>query len=164
MTIRYLLEKDKQRIFDLMYKTWLDTYVSDEFRVTKQDIDSFFATQKVSDIEIVSNRKVLRLIAETNTDCIGVTEAFIPKNKENMVYIRTLYVHPDFQRQGIGKKLLEEIKKHFSGLDLFLETAAYNKKGIDFYIKQGFTIDTTWTGNFLLPTGNAIPLVRLVNL
>jgi GNAT superfamily N-acetyltransferase len=47
-----------------------------------------------------------------------------------------LLVHPDYQGQGIGKKIMEVLKKHYEGMHMQMLVA--DGKAIAFYEKCGF--------------------------
>lgn len=54
-------------------------------------------------------------------------------------YIGRLIVHPDFQNQGIGKKLMEEIEDNFKECERFeLITGHKSQKNIYIYEKIGY--------------------------
>ncbi len=53
--------------------------------------------------------------------------------------ICTLYVHPNFQRKGIGKKLLSSLKDTY-GEHYWLTTWIHNEHAIRFYQDIGFKI------------------------
>lgn len=52
--------------------------------------------------------------------------------------IEGLFVRKEFQKSGIGKKLIEQAKKDFHTLSLYVY--AKNKNAIAFYEHMGFTI------------------------
>lgn len=158
-----MVVEDTKAVFDIFYNTWLDTYISSEHGIQKEDIDAFFETQNTADMQFESNETVLRIVAIENEKVIATSKSSIsPKNPET-IYIRTLYVDPNHQRKGAGKRMLEEIQKHFNKNKTFLETASYNEKAITFYTKNGFTVTKDWSDTFALPNGKTIPLVRLTN-
>lgn len=53
-------------------------------------------------------------------------------------YVDMLFVHPQFMRRGIGKSLLEHVKKLHGPLKLDVNEA--NRTALDFYLKLGFEI------------------------
>ena len=64
--------------------------------------------------------------------------------KEGTCYIGRLIVHPDFQNQGIGKKLMVEIEKIFSTCQRFeLFTGARSERNLYLYQKLGYKIFKT---------------------
>lgn len=50
-----------------------------------------------------------------------------------------LYVHPDHQGLGIGRRLLEEIEQLVDGEELWLEVVDGNDRAVGFYEAHGFT-------------------------
>ncbi len=64
--------------------------------------------------------------------------------KEGTCYIGRLIVHPDFQNQGIGTKLMYEIEKIFSTCQRFeLFTGARSERNLYLYQKLGYKIFKT---------------------
>ena len=53
-------------------------------------------------------------------------------------YIEHLYVVADMQKRGIGKQLVEFCKNNYK--ELSLHVFKKNKKAVDFYLKQDFSI------------------------
>lgn len=61
--------------------------------------------------------------------------------EEDTLYIGRLIVHPDFQNQGIGTKLLKEIEAKFNDVKRFeLFTGYKSKKNLNLYRKFGYSI------------------------
>ncbi|MGO9386740.1 MAG: GNAT family N-acetyltransferase [Methanobacterium sp.] len=57
------------------------------------------------------------------------------------VYIARLIVHPDYQNQGIGAKLIEDIEMSYPDFNRFeLVTGYKSRKNIYFYQKMGYKI------------------------
>ena len=60
---------------------------------------------------------------------------------ENGCWVNKLVVLPEFQRQGIGEKLLLEIEKYFpDAMKFTLATGALSKSNIRLYEKAGYKI------------------------
>ena len=55
-------------------------------------------------------------------------------------YIGRLIVHPDFQNQGIGRKLLYAIEDEFGAGRYELTTGHLDDKNISLYIKLGYAV------------------------
>lgn len=53
-----------------------------------------------------------------------------------VVYFPHLLVHPDYQKQGIGKQLMTMLKQHYKGFHMQMLVADSN--AIEFYEKCGF--------------------------
>lgn len=66
---------------------------------------------------------------------IGLAEAL--DDGELISYIHYLLVRPEYQKQGIGKKLLELMKKQYSEY-LYLIVISEEKKNVEFYERCGF--------------------------
>jgi GNAT superfamily N-acetyltransferase len=52
------------------------------------------------------------------------------------ITIRHISVLPEFQRKGVGKLLLDNIKKRYAGNKIIAET---DKESVKFYLKSGFS-------------------------
>ncbi|TYQ17958.1 UNVERIFIED_CONTAM: putative acetyltransferase [Acetivibrio alkalicellulosi] len=63
--------------------------------------------------------------------------------KNGTCYIGRLIVHPDYQNKGIGKKLMSEIEKQYSGLRYELFTGHLSNKNLAIYKKLGYHIFKT---------------------
>jgi ribosomal protein S18 acetylase RimI-like enzyme len=74
---------------------------------------------------------------------IGSVRAFL---KEETCFIGRLIVHPDFQNQGIGIKLMNEVERHFSRAERFeLFTGQKSDRNIHLYQKLGYQVFKTET-------------------
>ena len=161
--LRLMTKEDIVPVFELYKKVWLSTYVSKENNILEKDIVDFWSTKlPYQSDEVISNEDVLRLVV-TYKDLIVATSNTFRKSKDlSLLYINTLYIDPSFQRKGIGCMMINHIKNYFKNYsNIFLETATYNNKAIDFYIKNGFSIDSNWKGNFSLGNGKSLPLIKL---
>ncbi len=84
----------------------------------------------------------------------GVVKGII---RINEIEVEKLYVEPQFQSQGIGAYLLKFAVTEFN--TSFLWALEYNKRGISFYQRNGFTltdekiIEDEW-----------VPLVKMIRL
>jgi ribosomal protein S18 acetylase RimI-like enzyme len=74
---------------------------------------------------------------------IGSVRAF---SKEGTCFIGRLIVHPDFQRQGIGMLLVNEVERSFRESKRFeLFTGHKSERNIRFYEKLGYQLFRTET-------------------
>ena len=77
--------------------------------------------------------------------CMHMDEVYSPvkwktKNGNNL-YIHRLAVHPDFQKKGIGKILMdfaEEYAKEKKFVSIRLDTFSVNKRNLKFYESRGY--------------------------
>lgn len=123
---------------ELLSATWVDTYAAflpqeviedvtatwhhaDRLWEEAQRPDEFFGVARAEDGRIVG----LITMHMHASDGIG--------------FVSRLYVHPEFQRRGIGVVLLDAAIAAFPALKRFrLEVDEQNRKGRAFYAKQGF--------------------------
>ncbi len=70
-----------------------------------------------------------------NEKLVGLINAI--DDGELTAYVHYLCVHPDYQGAGIGKELLERVKRKYRDY-LYLILIAENKSLVDFYEKNGF--------------------------
>ncbi len=76
-------------------------------------------------IAVYENEKLIAYV-----DCIsnGVTDA----------YIQDLMVHPDFQGQGIGTKLMNKMIDYLKEKHIYMISIIYDEELKDFYARFGF--------------------------
>lgn len=55
-------------------------------------------------------------------------------------YIDFMYVHKDYQRKGVAKKLLQQIEKHGSNIGLNEVHSHVSITAKSFFLQQGFTL------------------------
>lgn len=76
------------------------------------------------------------LKAVTNDKIVGSVRAY---KKGETCFVGRLIVHPDFQNQGIGTKLMNEIETIFEGCKRFeLFTGRKSKRNLYLYQKRGY--------------------------
>jgi len=69
---------------------------------------------------------------------VGSVRAYV---KEGTCYVGKLIVHPEYQNQGIGTKLLEEIENAFDHVTRYeLFTGHKSRKNLYLYQKNGYRI------------------------
>ncbi|NRG34074.1 GNAT family N-acetyltransferase [Bacillus circulans] len=64
------------------------------------------------------------------------------------IYLESLYIHPNFQRQGIGRQLLNIGVNKFSDPWTLSLTVYKGNPNISFYEKEGFKITKENNGDF----------------
>ena len=75
---------------------------------------------------------------------------------ENSCWINKVIVHPDFQNQGVGKKLMIEIENYFNNADKYiLYTGHKSYRNLYFYEKLGYK---------KIKTGQFVDNVHLVHM
>ena len=89
----------------------------------------------------VINGKVVACISL----CVHMDEVYLPvkwKTKnDNNLYIHRLAVHPDFQKKGVGKILMDFAEKYAEEKkfeSVRLDTFSVNKRNLKFYESRGY--------------------------
>jgi len=135
--------EDAEGIAELLYKTWLATYPSEEAGITTDDIKELFK-KWLNEAGLEKRRESIRnkpdnlkyLVAENNGKIIGTCKMF---RKEDKNQLRMIYVLPEYQGQGIGRKMWEIVLPFANPeKDTYVEVAEYNNGAIAFYHRLGF--------------------------
>lgn len=127
-------------------------------RATLNDAESILMVQKEafkSEGELYKNKELPALIESLDDvdKCFKATTIFIAKNsldniigairgrvENNTCHISRLIVHPEFQMQGIGSRLLMVLEFHFSEIPCFeLFTGSRSLRNIYFYESHGYS-------------------------
>lgn len=142
ITIEVAKLADAEQIKDVQLATWLKTYPNKVAGITVDDIEARFAD--VSGERMVRRKRNLKfpepgtttLVARKDGEVVGVC-MMVKKSDRNQ--LQMIYVHPEYQRLGIGKKLWDEGRKFIdSTKDTYVEVVDYNKQAINFYTRLGF--------------------------
>ncbi len=131
--------KHVQSIKKLLHDTWIDTYSDILSRSAIETITSSW--HSYTDLQKqVKDPNVIFLIAKKSDDSIlGMLSGRLTEN--NTFHLDRLYVHPEFQRLGIGTKLLNHTISSIAEIDeIQLQVGERNKKGANFWKKRGFKI------------------------
>jgi len=118
---------DIERIYNASKR---DEFIGEKFDVTV--------------VPLSEDQQMLQLLRESNIyvyekdDIVGFAGA-----KEN--YISWLFVHPDFRRKSIGKKLVSHVLSELNG-EVTLTVTRSNIAAINLYQNLGFEIDKEFTG------------------
>ena len=73
-------------------------------------------------------------------DKVYIPVSWVTKNSNNL-YIHRLAVHPDFQKKGIGKALMDFAEKYAKKKEyksIRLDTFSVNKRNLKFYESRGY--------------------------
>jgi len=167
--IRDIKPEDIESTTRLYHETWLATYPSEKYNITREDIDFRYkdsytkerlekAAQRIENLP--ANEKYL--VVEIDGKIVGVSRVLRHADKNEL---KTIYVLPGFQGKGIGQRLWNEGKKFLnSKLPTIVHVAVYNEGAIAFYKKNGFRE----TGNlftderFRMRNGSLFPETELV--
>lgn len=163
------IPEDAKAITNVYYKTWLETYPNNQLGITRDDIEESYK-DSFSEENIIKAEKriqelpsnVKSLVAKVNGLIVGVATMVINKSNNQL---KTIYVLPEYQGHGIGKKLWEEARRFCDPTkDIIVQVATYNKNTIEFYKKLGF-VDTgkRFTDDkFTFKSGTKLPEMEMV--
>jgi GNAT superfamily N-acetyltransferase len=94
---------------------------------------------KLEDFDTVTEGEKI-VVALVSNDPIGFASIWEPDS-----FLHNLFVHPHFQRQGVGKALLAHCEKYFAGIPT-LKCVKANEHARRFYQAQGWTVHSEATG------------------
>ncbi|MDU4884409.1 MAG: N-acetyltransferase [Clostridium celatum] len=119
-----MIKEFKMDYLDEVMKIWLETNINTHDFIEKEYwINNFDLVKK-----ILPNAKIY-IFQENN-----IIKGFIGIIEDG--YIAGLFVKEEYQREGVGKKLIEYIKPKYKQLKL--DVYAKNENAINFYLKNNF--------------------------
>ena len=122
---------------ELLKFTWVDTYSSFLSQEIVQKMTEFLLNPELLRKEAIDLNILFLVAKDENKKIVGLVTVL--KMDNDLAQIARLYVHPDYQRRGIGLRLLNEsIDRLRRFKTIRVEIEEKNKKGINFYLKQGF--------------------------
>jgi ribosomal protein S18 acetylase RimI-like enzyme len=136
--VRSASERDLPKVQTLLAETWRAAYLP------------FYGAEKVEalisewhSLEALKKRlkmpKSEFLVADDGKALAGMAYAAMDGKLPKTAILHQLYVHPGFQRQGIGRDLFAEIETCFPDADTMrLEVEPKNEAAIAFYERHGF--------------------------
>ena len=139
-TFRQATDKDIKVIRDIANKTWFVTYTPIlGIEQTEFMFDLIYNEKALAEQMNDGQVFILQLLDETPV----AFASYSVKDEDNKVYkLNKIYLDPDFQGGGYGKKMLEEIEKQIKDLGgkiLDLNVNRFNKARF-FYEKLGFEV------------------------
>ncbi len=131
MRLRIYKIADTEEIIKLFYDTVHEVNIHD---YTKEQVDAWAPANIDIEVWIKSLKSKFTYVAEEQGKIIGFGEL------EANGHIDRFYCHKDFQRKGVGKKILEQIELKANSLGvkkLFTEASITAKP---FFENQGFIV------------------------
>ena len=122
-------KEDLQTILDLQYCA----YQSEAALFGSQDIPPL--KQTIEEVQEEYKRGVILKMEAAGT-IIGSVRAV---REGDTVYVGKLMVHPDYRRQGFGKRLLQEVEVLFPGCRYELFTSSLSENNLRLYGSVGYT-------------------------
>ena len=133
--IRTGTPKDITAVQDIAHISWNDTYQD----IIPVNIQQSFLDKSYS-VPMMEMRlkKTILLLAEHEGEPIGFAN-FTKLDDDGDAELIALYLKPEYQRNGYGKKLLDSgLAYLLDGSNLFVYVECENKKGRSFYEANGF--------------------------
>jgi len=141
ITLRNWTKEDFSIVKNILLTTWKNTYTF----IPERDILSHFEKHYNQDrlIEILNDPFSKGIIAEVNFVPAGWLKLF-EDHINKKFFISSLYILPEFQGFGLGKKLLNEaysIAKQKQFNKVWLGVMKQNVKALEWYQNLGFIFD-----------------------
>jgi len=139
LLIRSWQKADLASVRRIIWYSWISTYAS---FIPESDLKFYFDihyTEKAL-LSLFDDPFTQGFVAETDHQIAGYVRLFFNRD-ENRLYVPSLYFHPDFQGQGMGRQLLEAAEEYAvqKRLDeLWIGVMVKNNQALAFYRKVGF--------------------------
>lgn len=133
--IRSMEEKDISDVQKVARTSWNATYDG----IIPPSIQKQFLKTAYSK-EAMKRRLIhsFLFVAISGKKLIGFAN-FSPVNEDGVTELGAIYLHPEYQRKGIGTALLEYGITHLSGVkDVLIHVEKNNQIGLNFYQGKGF--------------------------
>ncbi len=154
---------------DVYYRAWLVTYPNEGVGITHDDVEDWFKDRFATHVLSAKREKLSRpqeeeatFVARCEGRVVGVCSV---KRHINCNTLKTLYVHPEYQRLAIGTRLwlraLDYLNRRNSTI---VDVASYNENAIAFYRRHGFKqlSSVTRISKFKFKSGALMPLITMV--
>jgi len=137
VTIERANVEDVSQIKQVLSETWQATYSSFLSQATIDKVTSVWHSPKQLAAEILNPRIFFGVVKTAEGTIIALTT--VGQISDDSVMLSRLYVHPQYQRQGIGSKLLEAGISAFPTVrTMRLEVEENNHLAYMFYHRHGF--------------------------
>jgi ribosomal protein S18 acetylase RimI-like enzyme len=167
--IREAQPEDADAMRDVQRRTWLATYPNKAYGITREDIEARFSLDPERAEErreryrrLICTPPFHAWVALEETVVIGFC---IAEGGEQESVVGALYILPEFQNRGAGKRLLQATLD-WLGMerDVVLNVASYNEKAIAFYRAFGFEPvgPIAPSESLQLPSGAHLPEIKMV--
>lgn len=137
--------EDYRGAIEVLYKAQLANYPNEELGITREDIEANFAgeftDEKVREGEgrwrtLPENPNELYLVAKKDQKILG---RFIAIRGEDRNQLHDIYIDPEAQGQGLGKRFWTEALEFFDpAKDTVVMVLPYNEQAKSYYRSLGF--------------------------
>ena len=129
--------EDVLEIKQVLSETWRATYQSFLSQATIDKVTAVWHSPERLAREIQDPRIYFGVARSDTGAIIGLTT--LGKMSDELVVLARLYIHPPYQRQGIGSQLLQAGVRAFPAVrTIRLEVEANNQSAYTFYQHHGF--------------------------
>ncbi|MCO6186440.1 GNAT family N-acetyltransferase [Rhizobium sp. L1K21] len=142
--IRSAHEDDLKKVQTLLAETWRATYIPIYGEAKVEEMIAEWHSLPSLKQRLARPHSEF-LVADDGRQIGGMAYAAMVEKPAKTVMLHQLYVHPNHQRQGVGRDLFAEVETCFPDADFIrLEVEPDNQAAIAFYRAQGFEeIDKT---------------------
>ena len=143
---------DTEATRHILLETWRATYgpfVPDADLTAF--LDSAYAADRMAGLHCDDPPRALRRAFIADVGGVAVGYLRLSRAEGPVCDIHSLYVLPQFQKKGVGRALLNEAVCFARGLRceaLRLSVMSANRAAIEWYRREGFTVDTAATADF----------------
>jgi ribosomal protein S18 acetylase RimI-like enzyme len=139
IVIRPWRKGDLESIRRITWQSWISTYAS---FIPESDLRSYFDIHYTEGafLNIFNDSLAQGFVAQIDDQVAGYVRVFFNQD-ESRLYVPSLYFLPDFQGQGMGRRLLEAAEEYAAekGLnELWIGVMVQNRQALVFYRKVGF--------------------------
>jgi ribosomal protein S18 acetylase RimI-like enzyme len=149
LIIKDMTTSDIDAVDDMRQLSWVDSYINEEFGVSADLINDYFAYRRKKQNKQDKINKIKDSISDPNKYCKvakdedGKVVGFIfgEKTSPTQSSLGALYLEPSLIGKGNGKLLMDGFMKWLGeGVECELFVVCYNIRAINFYKKYGFVI------------------------
>ena len=116
--------------------TWRDTYAHFMSEAAIAKVTAEWHSPSRLEAEVARPSTYIAVAMSSSHDVVGMISAH---SQGEVLFVARVYVLPEFQRRGIGERLMNEACRIFpQAKQLHLEVEEQNPKGRSFYRKLGF--------------------------
>jgi ribosomal protein S18 acetylase RimI-like enzyme len=134
--IRRAGKEDIPAIKAVLAVTWRDTYSAFLSEASIAKVTTEWHSARVLEAEIVRSSTYVGVATRAPKGIVGMISAH---SQGDVLFVARMYVLPEFQRRGIGERMLDEACRAFPQTQrLRLDVEEQNPKGKAFYRKLGF--------------------------
>jgi len=134
--VRRAKKEDVPGIENVLAVTWRDTYSTFLSEASIDQVTAEWHSPRVLEAEVTRPSTYIGVATSVPTGIVGMISAH---SQSEVLFVARMYVLPEFQRRGIGDRMMNEARLAFSQTRrLRLDVEEQNPKGRAFYRKLGF--------------------------